>query len=105
MMVTAPGAGAVAGAVYRPLESIVPQGFPLPVQALPLRLQLTAVLFVPVTVAVNGTFCVTYTTDMLPSLTVTDGVLPRPFAQPVQSATFTNATVNKQFLVMMESRM
>ena len=63
--------------------------------ALPLTLQLTAVFVVPVTVAVNCTVCVKNTTDMFPSLTVTDGVLPRPFAQPVQSATLAKAAANK----------
>ena len=49
---TAPaGAGGVAGAVYKPLEEIVPTvAFP---PAIPFTFQVTAVLEVPLTVAVN----------------------------------------------------
>jgi hypothetical protein len=49
--VTCAGLGAAAGAVNRPLDEIVPQV--APEQPAPLRLQFTAVLLVPVTVAVN----------------------------------------------------
>ena len=49
--VTNGGLGAVEGAVYRPDEVILPQS--VPTQPVPLRLQVTAVLLVPVTLAVN----------------------------------------------------
>lgn len=49
--VTNGGLGTADGAVYRPLLEMVPQM--LPAQPEPLRLQLTAVLADPVTVAVN----------------------------------------------------
>ena len=52
--VTAAGLGTAAGAVKRPLEEIEPQA--APEQPVPLRLHVTAVSVVPVTVAVN--FCV-----------------------------------------------
>jgi hypothetical protein len=45
------GVGTLAGAVYRPDALIVPQ--PVPLQPAPERLHVTAVLVVPVTVAVN----------------------------------------------------
>jgi hypothetical protein len=63
-IVTVAGFGAVVGAVYVPVvdvaETMVPQGFPEPVQAVPLRLHVTAVVLVLLTVAVNVRFvCVT----------------------------------------------
>ena len=58
--VTVAGLGTAEGAVYRPLLEIVPQV--APEQPLPLRLQLTAVLDMPVTVAVNC--CVLPTTTV-----------------------------------------
>lgn len=49
--VTKGGLGAADGAVYRPLVEMVPQS--VPVQPVPLRLHVTAVLLDPVTVALN----------------------------------------------------
>lgn len=49
--VTCAGLGAAEGAVYTPVEEIVPHAAPL--QPLPLTLQVTAVLVLPATVAVN----------------------------------------------------
>jgi hypothetical protein len=49
--ITSAGLGIAAGAVYSPVSEIVPQA--LPVQPAPLMLQVTAVLEVPATVAVN----------------------------------------------------
>jgi hypothetical protein len=49
--VTCAGVGTAAGAVYRPLDEIVPQV--VPEQPLPARLQVTVVWVVPVTVAAN----------------------------------------------------
>ena len=49
--VTCGGCGIAPGAVYKPLALIVPQALPL--QPEPVRLQLTLVFVVPVTVAVN----------------------------------------------------
>jgi hypothetical protein len=49
--VTGAGVGTAAGAVYRPLDEIVPQV--APEQPLPARLQVTVVSVVPVTVAAN----------------------------------------------------
>ena len=43
--------GAVAGAVYNPVLVICPQ--PLPVQVVPVRLQITTLFDVPLTVALN----------------------------------------------------
>lgn len=51
MAVTITFAGIVSGAVYRPLELIVPH--PDPEHPVPLTVQVTAVSVVPVTVAVN----------------------------------------------------
>jgi hypothetical protein len=52
--VTKLGLGASDGAVYRPVEVILPQI--VPAQPVPLMLQVTEVLLVPVTVAVNCCF-------------------------------------------------
>lgn len=49
--VTCGGLGTAVGAVYKPLDEIVPQA--LPEQPLPLRVQVTLMLEVPLTVAVN----------------------------------------------------
>lgn len=49
--VTCAGVGTAAGAVYRPVDEIVPQV--APEQPVPAKLQVTAVFVVPVTVAVN----------------------------------------------------
>ncbi len=101
--VTAAGFGAVAGALYRPVGSIVPHGFGVPVHAVPLRLQVTAVFVVPVTAAVNCTDWVTYNAARLPSLTVTVIPLPAPLpplAQPPASARLSKATANRQFFIM-----
>lgn len=51
LMVTVAGDGAVAGAVYSPLEEIVPQEAPL--QPVPDTVQVTAVFDVPVTEVAN----------------------------------------------------
>ena len=51
VMVTDAGDGAVAGAVYSPVEEIVPQEAPL--QPVPDAAQITAVFDVPVTEAAN----------------------------------------------------
>jgi hypothetical protein len=51
VMVTVAGDGGVAGAVYRPVEEIVPQVAPL--QPVPDAVQVTAVFDVPVTEAAN----------------------------------------------------
>jgi hypothetical protein len=51
VMVTVAGDGAVAGAVYSPVEEIVPQAVPL--QPVPDTVQVTAVFDVPVTEAAN----------------------------------------------------
>ena len=56
---TRAGLGTVAGAVYRPLVDIVPQA--APVQPLPVTLQVTAVLAVFDTVAVNCCWVLTRT--------------------------------------------
>jgi hypothetical protein len=50
-MVTVAGDGTAAGAVYRPVEEIVPQVIPL--QPVPDAVQVTAVFDVPVTEAAN----------------------------------------------------
>lgn len=49
--ITCAGLGGAAGAVYKPVEEMVPQ--PDPVQPRPLTLQATDVFVLPVTVAVN----------------------------------------------------
>ena len=51
VMVTVEGDGGVAGAVYSPVEEIVPQAVPL--QPAPDTVQATAVFDVPVTEAAN----------------------------------------------------
>ena len=53
--VTFGGLGTELGAVYKPFVLIVPQA--LPEQPVPLMLQVTLVLLLPVTVAVNCTCC------------------------------------------------
>jgi hypothetical protein len=68
LTVTCAGLGTAVGAVYKPLDEIVPQA--LPEQPLPLTLQVTLVLDVPLTVAVN---CCVFpaTTCALPGETLT----------------------------------
>ena len=51
VMVTVAGDGTAAGAVYRPVEEIVPQVVPL--QPVPDAVQVTAVFDAPVTEAAN----------------------------------------------------
>ena len=55
VMVTPGGLGTVAGATYAPVDALmVPHGFPLPVQAVPLTVQVTTWLVeAGATVAVN----------------------------------------------------
>ena len=110
VIVTAPeGLGAVAGAVYVAVAGvvtgvtgvIVPQA--LPMQSVPLRLQVTAVAVVPVTVAVKVNGRVAPTARLLPSVTVTEGPLlspSPPFAQPPHKARLNKAIANRQFFIM-----
>ena len=63
MTVTNGGFGDAVGAVYRPLEEMVPHS--VEVQPVPLRLHVTAVLLVPVTVAVNCSVPPTPTAGLL----------------------------------------
>src|SRR5271157_4119133 len=67
---TSGGLGTLAGAVYRPLLVTVPHA--RPVQPLPDTLQITTVLLVPVTVAVNCV-CFPVCTCALAGETVTAG--------------------------------
>jgi hypothetical protein len=55
LTVTLGGFGAAFGAVYRPVCVMVPQA--LPEQIAPLKLQVTLLSLVPVTVAVNCRWC------------------------------------------------
>ncbi len=73
VIVTVAGLGGVVGAVYRPVESIVPQGEPAPPQPVPETCQVTAVFVVPVTIAVN---CTVLPTGTFTGLGVTLTVIP-----------------------------
>ena len=76
VMVTVGGLGEIAGAMYRPAELIVPHGFGLPVHAASLRVQVTAVLLEPVTVAANC--CCRVTPTVVVPLGVTLTLTPPP---------------------------
>jgi hypothetical protein len=80
VMVTVAGDGTVAGAVYSPLEEIVPQAIPL--QPVPDTVQVTASLVAPVTDAANC-FVVPAFVEALAGVTETaTGATPVP-ATPI----------------------
>ena len=87
-------------------ETIVPQGFDEPVQAVPLRLHVTAVLLVLLTSAVKVVVCVTYATAIVPLTLIVMGApgpLP-PVAHPLARARLMRAAANRKFLVIIEPR-
>jgi hypothetical protein len=86
-------------------ETMLPQGFGDPVHAVPLRLHVTAVLLVLLTVAVNVTVWVTYAATMGAfTFTVIAGPGPLPpVAHPLAKARLNRAAANSNFLIIVRS--
>jgi hypothetical protein len=73
VIVTVAGLGRLAGAVYRPPEVIVPQ--PVSEQAGPVALQVTAVLLVPETAALNCWVPLTAISELAGVTLITSGTI------------------------------
>jgi hypothetical protein len=76
--------GMAAGAVYKPLDEIVPVALDPP--ATPFTSQTTAALELPLTTAVNCVVPLRRTEDAPLTATITEGELPEPVDPPEQPA-------------------